>query len=194
MEKEIKCYCDNTIKLEIEKEYDISSNKSTMESIMNGSFQTATCPQCGKVLKPEFEFKLTGGKKDLYFFPELELGAYMRGEHKVPGKAQVAVGYPELMEKLTINDKGLDEKAIEYLKFQLLQKADTEKDVRIYYTETKDNKVIFNIHGLRPDEIGVVGVPFDVYEEAVNEVKKNPPSEIKEMFTPPYVSVRKLMF
>ena len=82
---------------------DSDKNPEVMTAIISGDFMSATCPRCGKILKPEYPFKLFSNtqKINLYFIPELDRSPYLLGklEYDIGTPGRVVIGYRELAEK-----------------------------------------------------------------------------------------------
>lgn len=211
----ITCYCDTEIETEIEDVFDISREPSIIDEIVDGRFLNFTCPNCGKILKPELtiRFKDEGRFFDLYFIPEAERNSFLAGTFaEVPrpndcsgtlaepdtepsaGGYTVVIGYPELAERMLLLRLNLDPGVMEIIKYFYLRKIQSPGNIKIYFDHSDDDKLYFHIHGLKQDEIGVAGIPQTFYDRIVRELSA---SEIKpeyaEIIAAPYISVNKIV-
>ena len=191
----IICYCDNKINVSYQKEYELKKNSALTKSVLDGSFLNFKCGKCGKILKPEFKIKFLYGaeKYSIYLLPEIDSSAYLLGKIKIPKTDRVALGYPELVEKIKLLEKGLSDEAIEIVKFYIYEKLDTDKEISILFNDIKDDQIEFFVLGLKDNEIGVFKAPFSSYEEVNKNLSllksEDPYSYILEG---PYVSIKKI--
>lgn len=196
--RKIPCYCDNEIEVEVPEQIDLEESPEKLTEILDGSFMSFKCDQCGKVLKPEFPVHVFDKSKhiDLYLLPELERGAFDRGkadfkiEDAVNGR--VVIGYPELLEKLKIARAGLDDRVLEVLKFYLLEKLDADDSARIYYFAHAGDQIEFHIYGMKEDEVGISKMPRRIYDSIQESIEiRSSEDPFKSILEPPYVSVQK---
>lgn len=193
--KTITCTCDNVIEADFKDRYSAEDDDTLLDSILEGDFLSVTCGECGKVLKPEIPVRITGKNPplDIYFVPEKERDAVLSGKKDFPDADRIVVGYPELEEKILAAVSSLDDRAVEVLKFYLLNKIDEEAEVSIYLHEVEDGNLRFRIHGLKEDEIGIVPVDRKLYDKVLSQIDELETSEdLGEVLTPPYVSVQKI--
>jgi hypothetical protein len=202
MKKKIACFCEAEFEAEIPDSVDCQKNPETLKSITDGNFLSIQCPECGKVLKPEFPFTLENIAEgfSLFFIPELDRVAYLMGnlEYTVGKPTRVVIGYPELVEKIIIIKEHLDDRVIEAIKFYMLQKAmkttsDEEQEITIYFKEKKSRSLIFHIEGMKEDEIAVSQIKQDMYDkieaDIENKIKEEP---FSTFLIPPYVSLKRV--
>lgn len=185
------CICEHLMEIEVPEVVDIERDPKVLEQLRKGNFLSVICENCGKTLKPEFPFRATHPSKgiDFYLLPERERNNYLSGSTTFPKADRIVIGFPELLEKLEIFLNDLEDRPVELIKLYLLQKAGKE-NVKLFFHEMEDDRLVFHVHGLRPNEIGVSKVPLSVYEKAKNTILSGDiEKEIKEMITPPYVSV-----
>lgn len=197
--KAIPCYCENIVEIEVPTEVDLAADPDGFAAIREGRFLTATCPRCGKLLKPEFPVRILDSSKglEIFFVPELERGAYLMGRSPYAvadgTHGRIVIGYPELVEKLAICEAGLDDRAVELIKYYLAQKASDSSALEIYFKRREGDKLTFHLHGLREGEVGVSTVPDSLYQKVLSEL---PEKEREEPFdylmSPPYVSYKKV--
>jgi hypothetical protein len=200
--KKITCYCEKTFEADIPDKVDFDQNPGSMTAILEGEFMSVSCPQCGKVLKPEYPFSLTGSTEgiDFFFIPELDRSAYFfkKLEYKTGSPKRIVIGYRELVEKIKIYKEELDDRIIEVIKYYLLQKAmDTVKDkdaeIDIYFHEKTENGLVFHIEGMKSDEIAVTTIQNDMYDKIGGDIDKKAATEpFKSFLEPPYVSIKKV--
>jgi hypothetical protein len=190
--------CGNTFDSDFPEELDIAETPGLLEEIMKGAFLTVTCEKCGIHLRPEFPLRITGftGAKgaysDIMFIPELERDSFLFGKRDYSGD-RVVIGRPELMEKTSVYHSSLDDRALEVLKYLLLEKMDSRDDVKIYYFETMEEEITFQIYGLKPNEVGITRIPMDLYRRVEADIPRRLKEEpFREILMPPYVSVSKI--
>ncbi len=171
--------------------------------ILDGSFMSVTCPGCGRRLTPEYPFRLTGvfGFGDLFLVPETDRGAYARGrlEYDAGSPGRIVVGFPELREKVLIARLRLDDRVIEIMKYYLLTgsasagEGEQEKEVGIVYRGKESDRHVFNIIGLKQDEIGVARLAEELYGRIASDVKTRVQEDpFRDFCEPPWVSLRRI--
>ena len=198
--RQITCLCETQFERDFPDMIDLEKEPETVDAVRSGEFLSVSCPECGRLLKPEFPVQLVDRSRqlDIFFVPELERNAYLRGrlEYSVPECNRVVVGYPELVEKLAIADADLDDQGIEVAKYYLLSKALEEYQDRepVFSFKAKDGKaLVFHVQGIRDDEIGVSRVPIETYERVLSQLPKlRKQDPFSEILSPPYVSVNKV--
>ena len=110
---------------------------------------------------------------------------------------ELVIGYPELVEKLTIADSGFDPQAIEVLKYYLLTPAmdtsQSEAEIRIRFHKHEQDKLVFYIEGLRDEEIGVSRIPLETYNKVKENMKETLEKEpFVSLLSRPYASINKI--
>ena len=191
--KTINCYCENTFEAKILDLYDIDKDKKIIDTIVNGTFMSVTCPKCNKLLKPEYETVIKSKKLkiDLHFLPELERESYFMAPKEIKNK-QLVIGYTELLERFKLIKSNLDHRYIEIIKLQLLTKAPKNADLKIYFDSIIEEKIVLHIHGLKENEIGISNIPMSVYKKIEEDFSTIKEEELyKFLLSGPYVSVRK---
>ena len=138
---------------------------------------------------------------DLFLIPESNRVEFYRKDltYEIPANCRVVVGYPELVEKVTIFRSGLDDRAIEILKYTLYSKiidqVESRADIRILFSEKKQDHLEFYIDGLKDNEIGFSKVPVSAYTRTTEHLeislKKEPFSRILEL---PYISMNRIYY
>lgn len=197
----ITCLCDTENEIDIPAEFDADADPTVIGKILDGSFLTFTCKSCGKKLKPEAPVRIVSaaGKFDLFLVPEEERISYLNGKTAYRAgtaagvTSRIVIGFPELVEKLKVIEAGLDDRAVEVIKYYLLLKADEthpDTEILLYFHERRDDKLVFHVHGLKADEVGVMNVPFQNYVQVVASLGSLAPDDpAADIIKLPYVSV-----
>jgi hypothetical protein len=187
--------------VDVPDEIDLDLQSEYIDQILNGDFMTFTCSSCGKKHKPEFPVTMIWASHNKRFevLPELERGEFYRRKHKKSGeKTEYLIGYPELVDRISVLRDSLEPVVIEGLKYYLLLKADEsrpEQEISIWYHKQQEGGDLeFHIHGLRKDEVAVTRVPYSLYEKTLEDYKKSPRSEpFSSLDVNSYLSVQNLM-
>lgn len=189
----VPCHCGEIIETELNEIINLEKNPGIYQDILEGSFMSFSCPKCGNVIKTEVPVHLIDKTTgiDLQFLPELERTNYLSGNIEVTAK-RLAVGYKELAEKIVISGEELDDRIIEIIKFQLLEKSEI-KTIQIFLDHIENDELIFYIHGLKPDQLGVTRIPRRVYDQVNSKLNELLDDENIRLFTtPPYISVNRV--
>jgi len=191
--RSVSCKCENLIETDLPELIDLATRPETYEEIRHGSFQNLTCDRCGLNLKPELPVRLQDSVRglDLQFLPETERSDYLMG--RIPVEApRLAIGYRELAEKIRLLDAGLDDGAVEILKFFLKKKTGND-DAQIFFQEIRDGHLVFHIYGIREDEIALSRLPLPVYRDTLASLSSRSDRELYAVIlAPPYVSANKV--
>jgi len=159
------------------------------------------CPKCGKRLTPEFPFRLSlpGGQGELFMIPEKDRNAFLRGrlDYQMGNPLRIVVGFPEMAEKLSILEAGLDDRVIEIMKYYLLTGAagaeDQERDVILRYKGEQDGQHVFHVLGLKDGEVGVARLGAEIYAKIAGDVETRVKEDpFQDFCSPPWVSVRRI--
>ncbi|MDC7225633.1 MAG: CpXC domain-containing protein [Spirochaetales bacterium] len=189
----IPCHCGNIIESDMNTEIDLASTPEIYARIIDGTFMTFSCPQCGNELKTEVELHLfdKGEDFDIQFLPELERANFLSGGITATSK-RIAIGYNELVEKTIIAGTKLDDRIIEIIKFRMLEKADKD-NLSITFNSVEGSDLVFHIAGLKPDQIGISHIPMSVYQNLENKIDELLVDDDIKLFTDgPYVSVSRV--
>jgi hypothetical protein len=199
--RHVACFCETTFDAVIPASADLTTDPDVEQLILDGSFMSVTCPACSKRLSPEYPFHLTGVREvgDVFLIPEADRGAYSRGrlEYEIGSPGRIAIGFPELMEKVLIFGRGLDDRVIEIMKYYLLTGAAApqgdEPDVTVLYRGAEEGRHLFNIMGMKEGEIGVArlaeGLYVKIAADLASRLKEEP---FKDFCLAPWVSLRRL--
>ena len=199
----IICHCGETLEVELPRIVDFDDSPQMKKDVLAGTFLTFNCPQCGSEVKPEspIRFLEESSHFDLFLIPEMDRSKWFRNRllYPVPRESRVAIGYSELVEKLRLLDKNLDERAVEILKYTLLSRVlETEErpvDMRIYYKDNDIESLTFYIEGLKDGEIGLTHLPFSAYKKALENLDHSMKQDLfSRILQPPYVSINRLYF
>jgi hypothetical protein len=203
MKRKLDCYCGASFEDEFPEQVDLDAHDDLLDSILAGDFMTVDCPECGKHLKPEFPVRIISSrtmKMDLFLVPELDRGGLERGDldYPLPPAQRVVVGYPELVEKIRIHRAGLDDRAIEVIKYHLLSRAMEgeemgDRDPSVVFQGVEDDRLVFHIQGMKDGKIAVSRIPKETYlkvQPRLDELAGEEP--FSDFLTPPHVSVSHL--
>jgi hypothetical protein len=202
VKRKLVCLCEYEFEQDFPESVDLGREPQLEQAILDGEFLTSRCPNCGKLLKPEFPVLIRDPASELtlYFVPELDRGPFYRGalSYPIAEVSRVAIGYEELVEKFLIKRAGLDDRVVEVLKYYLLQKAlehaADESDVRILFATLEPQSLVFHAHGLKNGEVGVLRVSRQMAEKTASQLdEKRRQDPFSQILTGPYVSVNKLM-
>ncbi len=206
MKRSIACFCEKTFETEIPDAVDLVANPEIEALILSGEFMAVLCPACAKRLTPEYPCLVSGvkGGSDVYFIPETDRAAYMRGKlaYSIGSPARVAIGFPELVEKIRIFAEGLDDRVVEIMKFYLLTgsrseagglAADDSADIVLRYAGEAGGSHQFHIEGLKKGEIGVARLTHEMYGKIAKDIDARVAEEpFRQFCKPPHVSLRRL--
>jgi hypothetical protein len=200
--RHIACFCDSTFDAEIPVSGNLAGDPGLAELILDGSFMAVICPACGKRLTPEYPFRLCGVDRvgEVFLVPEADRAAFVRGtlDYPVGAPGRVAVGFPELMEKVLIFSRDLDDRVIECMKYYLLTGPSAavpegpETEVSIVYRGTEGEKHVFNLLGVRKGEVGVARLAAALYDRIAADIDSRVTREpFRQFCEPPWVSLRR---
>ncbi|MFP4363816.1 MAG: CpXC domain-containing protein [Spirochaetia bacterium] len=197
MEHAVKCICENEMTINFPDQISTKDDPDLLSKIEKGDFQKFICDSCGKELKLELPVRIIdkANKIDVFFIPKEEAKDYVTGKTGYRPVGRAVIGYPELIEKIRVLTAKLDDKAIELIKYYLLQKADADENISIYFHNIDSDKIVFHIHGMKEEEVGVIPVPLKVYKDTQKQVKekeKEPPFSL--ILSEPYISVNNLIY
>ena len=117
--------------------------------------------------------------------------------YSIPVSSKIVIGYSELVEKIRLKTNGLDDRAVEIIKYYLLEKAlisaDSESEIRIVFKRMESCSLVFNIEGLKTGNVGVSKISTDIYNKTVvnleNTINQEP---FNTLLAPPYISLNKI--
>jgi len=191
----VTCVCEKTFEADIPESVDLAGEPDALEQILDGRYLTFSCPHCGHRVKPEVPLRVTDSRKgiDMFLVPERERNRYLLGLTEYPEAGRIVIGYAELVEKLEIYRAGLDDSAIELIKYYLLAKVGAGITPAIFFRSITEDKLVFEIVGLRDDEVGVIKIGRETYDRALDELPEKRREEPYSSFLePPYVSINKI--
>jgi hypothetical protein len=199
--RHIACFCESSFDTEIPESADLVADPGVEEQIQSGDFMAVNCPACGKRLTPEFPFRLSvvKGAGEIFLVPVADRAAFLLGKlpYPVGQPGRVAIGFPELAEKVLIFGSDLDDRVIEIMKYYLLTGAaapdkEGEHDVSLVYRGSEGGKHLFHIIGMKEGEIGVARLANELYAKIAADVERRVLEEpFSEFCEPPWVSLRK---
>jgi len=197
MKETLRCFCENEIEFEYADSVDLT--EEVINSILAGEFMSVQCSACKRTLKPEFPVFLKSNEKkySIYLVPENQRNHYIAGKYSVKTDAsRIVIGYRELVEKIKIFEKELDDRVIESIKYYFLEKTDVDDvKIRIFLQDVREKDFVFHIHGLKKDEIGITKTNRLLYEKIAGDIEAKIKEKPYSLFlTPPYVSVQNITF
>jgi hypothetical protein len=194
----ITCHCSAIVDLNFPELIDIDVEPDYFRQLLEGSFLTVTCPNCGTVLKPELQVRLCSTRRglDCLVVPELERLSVYRGKITAPPGVEILVGYSELFERARILRDGFEIKNIEIIKYYLLSKAEEqepEADITVLYNGQAGGKLEFHILGMKSGQTGIIRLPRSSIDASASDSTIEDP-RFGELFLGQYRSIRKLSF
>ena len=207
--RRIACFCETTFEADMPDAVDLGSDEGVQAAILQGDFMAATCPACGKRLTPEYSCRVAmagdipgvDSGRDVLLVPEADRVACMRGKLPVagPAPARIAIGMPELAEKVLIFSSGLDDRVIEIMKYYLLTGSAAgpagDSEVTLTYHGEEAGRMEFHIAGIAEGQIGVTRLSRDIYARIAADLPTRLSEDPFSAFCdPPYVSLRKAEF
>ncbi|MEW5816032.1 MAG: CpXC domain-containing protein, partial [Spirochaetota bacterium] len=130
---------------------------------------------------------------DIFLIPEAERNSYLAGRISYETGKRAVIGYPELLEKLVILRNDLDDEAIEIVKYYVLQKTETEAEIKILFDTLEGANLVFHIYGLKAGEIGISRITRAFYDKVISVLAdKRKEEPFDEILHPPYISIRKI--
>lgn len=189
MKQKITCRCDEVFEEDIPEYISLDNNPEYIEDILNGKFMSVKCPACKMVLPLEFPFYLNWNKiqtetHTLQFVPQKDRLAFLNKTFNQIEGAIIAIGYPELIEKITILNKNLNMTVIESIKLYLVEKALSslpDKKPEFLLNSVEDNgkisNLLFYVYGLKDKEVAKIAVPISLYNTELEKFIENPNQE-----------------
>lgn len=196
--RSVTCPCEAVFEADLPESVDLDVRPRAVEEILDGSFLSARCPECGSIVKPDLPVRVTSESRgmDIQVVPEMERYAFYRGAVPLPSGSEAVIGYRELVERIRAVRDGVSPRALEVLKYLLLARAQQdspEAEIVIEYVGREKDTFVFDVWGMKADEAGVVRVPGAVYEKTLSElVRKSSEEPFSRIFAGTYRSVRVL--
>jgi hypothetical protein len=192
---EITCACERSFEVDIPDSVDLATQPKATDEIIAGTFLTFTCPHCGNQIKPEFPFHVfdSSDATDIFMIPEIERDRFLLGISEHTDHERVVIGFSELAERLLIRRAGLDDRAVELIKYYLLIKAGPTANPQIFFRKVESEDLILEILGMKADEVGVARIPRKLYDSALQDLStKIHEDPYRIILEPPYVSITKI--
>jgi len=207
--RRIACFCERVFEADLPIAVDLGAQPETVDEVLRGDFMAVACPACGKRLTPEFPCRFTGvaagplGVLAIELVPEAERVAYLAGRlgRSLAAADRVVIGVPELAEKLAVFRDGLDDRAVEMLKFLLITRRGpdrgpspaSDREIVVAFRGLEGGKLLFHIRGLREGEVAVARLERSLYDRIVADLPNRLAAEpYRDFCAPPYVSVRRI--
>jgi hypothetical protein len=198
MKRKITCLCEAVFDIDVPETVDLDADPGSLDTIMEGTFLSYTCPVCGKIHKPEFPITISWPSKSLTLevLPETERGAYYRKKKGAP-ETQIIISFPEMADRLGVIRDGLEPIVVEALKYYILARAQEnypDREISMWYQQKGPGGLEFHLHGIREGEMAVTRIPLNLYEKKLSDYKKNPRSDLfASLKIRSYISVQNLM-
>jgi hypothetical protein len=205
--RRIACFCEKVFEADLPTVVDLAERPGAADEVLRGEFMAVSCPECGKRLTPEFPCRFTGvvagplGVLSVELVPEVERVAYLAGRlGRDLGKPdRVVIGVPELAEKLSIFRAGLDDRAVEMLKYLLVTRPGQDaapaagREVVVAFRGLEAGRLVFHVAGLREGEVAVARPERVLYERILADLPNRIAEEpFRDFCDPPYVSLRRV--
>lgn len=196
--RSVTCPCEAVFEADLPDSVDLDARPGAFKEILEGSFLSVRCPECGSVVKPDLPVRITSESRgmDIQVVPEMERYAFYRGAVPLPSGSEAVIGYRELVERIRTVKEGVSPGALEVIKYLLLARAQQdapEADIVIEYVGRQENSFVFDVWGMKPDQAGVIRVPQAVYDKTLSELAKKTSEEpFSRIFAGTYRSVRAL--
>ena len=197
--KTIACPCENVFETDLPDVVDLDADQERFRSLTEGTFMTARCPACGKLVKTEFPLRVLWAGKGISFnvVPEADRTDHLRSVAEGGVAEEVLIGYPELADRVSVIAAGLDPVAVEALKYYLMVKAEEsapDAETSVWFFGVASDALEFHLFGLRPAEVAVSRIPMKVYEKTLADLRAHPESEpFRSLRVGPYLSVQNLL-
>ena len=205
----IACFCEKVFEADLPTVVDLAARPEAADEVLRGESMAVSCPACGKRLTPEFPCRFTGvpagplGTLASELVTGAERIAYRAGRlGRDLGKPdRVVIGVPELAEKLAIFRAGLDDRAVEMLKFLLVTRpgrtgeppAAAGRELVVTFRGAEGGKLVFHIAGLREGEVAVARLERALYDKIADDLANRLAEEpFRDFCEPPYVSLRRV--
>jgi hypothetical protein len=207
--RRIACFCEKVFEADLPTVVDLGARPEAADEVLRGEFMAVSCPACGKRLTPEFPCRFTGvaagalGTLDIELVAETERVAFLSGrldrDLRKPGR--VVIGVPELAEKLTVFRAGLDDRAVEILKYLLVTRPGRDggpspargREVVVTFRGVEGGQLVFHIAGLREGEVAVARLERALYDRVMADLANRLAAEpFRDFCEPPYVSLRRV--
>jgi len=206
--RRIACFCEKVFEADLPSVVDLAVRPGVADEVLRGEFMAVTCPACGKRLTPEFPCRFTGvsagalGTLAIELVPEAERVAFLAGRlgRDLGRPDRVAIGIPELAEKLRIFRAGLDDRAVEILKYLFVMRRGrggdpppAGRELIMTFHGAEEDRLVFHVAGLREGEVAVARLERTMYERLLADLPGRLADETFRAFCgPPYVSVRRI--
>ncbi len=190
----------------------------TLEKLFRGQLNKVHCSECGAVFVLEIPilFRDDAARSLIYYMPVPDRKAWEEAEKQMQQMADVVFGEetdmavpecrltvsrPQFIEKIAIHVHGLNDRLIEYIKYQLFrQKEGSVDSIRhelLYdFSGSGQDKLAFVIFDRETSKaVAATHLPTEVYEELEETfgTSLSMKEELKELFPGYYVNVERLL-
>jgi hypothetical protein len=81
-----------------------------------------------------------------------------------------------------------------YLLSKIMEDEPEDKEMRILFSKQEGDNVLFNVLGLKKDEVGILKVPVSTVEKIGSQlVEKKQQEPFSEILKAPYISINNLL-
>jgi len=194
--RSLTCPCEAVFEADLPESIDLDAAPNIISDILDGTFLSARCPNCGNLVKPDISVRVQSFSRniDIQVVPELDRWAFYRGAITLPKGAEAVIGYRELVERIRSNRDGFSSQALEVIKYLLMARAEQdnpEADIVIEYAGRDGDRLEFDIWGLKEGEAGVIRVPESLYQKTLSELpSKAMQDPFSRIFSGVYRSIR----
>jgi len=201
---------------EVEQTSVIHNNTPQLKQLLEGSLNKFSCTKCHTqfYLETPLFFRDDKQRYYIYFIPlqdktkwsEAQITmnkvikqAFANDTNKIPPDCRLTIDRKQFIEKIAIHNNGLDDRIVEYIKYQLYNNKNEKKAIDnmryelLYDFSAQDSEilpfVVFDREMGKP--ISSAHIPFDTYKELDATFGGNPKykEEMKKIFNGFYVNV-----
>lgn len=210
----ISCACEYSFEIEHNEKIDLDKEPEKVIDIQEGNFLAFICPQCGKNIKSEIKTRLEwkSKKQILLLVPERnriaclnfcagfkQIDITTNKEIKTPFLKKdetPVIGYSELLDRINVLHSNLIPAAVEAVKFFVMDSAkniNINKIQMVFQKITYDDFLEFYIYGMRENEIGIMKIPIQLYDQVVSDMETGKNSEVfKGIYLGQYLSYKNI--
>jgi predicted RNA-binding Zn-ribbon protein involved in translation (DUF1610 family) len=189
-----------------------------LQRLYQGKLNKATCPQCGAefLLESPILFRDDPNRKLIYYMPLEDPQAYAQAEAQMqaitdllfPASAdtprpecRLTLSRRHFIEKIAIHSKGLDDRLVEYIKYQLHNRKEKPIDsirheLLFDFSGTDAEKLAFVVFDRESGQpAAATHLPREVYDELKQAFHTSPElhAELKKLFPGFIVEVDQLL-
>jgi len=195
----------------------IPADSDLVQDLFRGTLNQVACEECGAtfLLDTPLTFRDDDDACIIYCMPVSEKGAVDEAEASMRELTQAVFGAQDsdpvpscrltvsrrqFIEKIALHMHGFDDRLVEYVKYQLLNRPDSQIDPirsQLFYDFSNSNGsvlafIVFDRESGKPS--AAAHIPRDIYDELVETFASDPgmQEELDQLFPGYYVSVDRL--